>query len=445
MLFVLVIHWKGGQHSELRVRSLLTEDWGVAYVHVWYEHRILYDVGAGASERRSSVGQAEPGDGESISSTALQDAGARRRARRVRGAARDCGSASRALPASSSPQAWRSTRRTAACNWLRQPLRDVARRVDQRIAPGACAVIAFESACDRDRSCSAMRVRARRMMNRSRHRRIEPAGDRDCRSGPGRRLVECSVAPSIKPQRVLRAVASRCRSPPPARYLRRSCECRRSAPPGGRVWPGPEAIQAAIRSAESATKRREAANSTPPRPAPPAHRPRAAAPPGRSGRVVTPISIRFIAQRPSQFSAFAPSQLGNASSGGPRACEPAAARPRPCRRGSRSGRPSVAPALRPPTDAPPVTRAAQRRRVRLQHLAEHLQPRRQAEPIKRSRHFFPRLSHRRASHCARTVASPPENSSAGAPIGMLLAHGDARDSFRVVGLSVPKDEVGCAV
>jgi hypothetical protein len=76
--------------------------------------------------------------------------------------------------------------------------------------------------------------------------------------------------------------------------------------------------QAAIRSADSATKRRDAADFDTPAPGPAGTSPsgRRTARPKR--RVVTPSSIRFSAQRPSQSSATARSQLGSITSSPPR-------------------------------------------------------------------------------------------------------------------------------
>jgi hypothetical protein len=86
------------------------------------------------------------------------------------------------------------------------------------------------------------------------------------------------------------------------------CTASRSSPDRSR------AIQADIRSADSATKRRKAADLDTPAPGPAGTSPsgRRTARPKR--RVVTPINIGFIAQRPSQSSAFARSQLGSATS-----------------------------------------------------------------------------------------------------------------------------------
>ena len=70
----------------------------------------------------------------------------------------------------------------------------------------------------------------------------------------------------------------------------------------------------------------------------------------------------------------------------------------------RPGRP--APALRPPPAASPVPRAAQRCRVRLQHLAEHLQPGRQAEPLEARRHLVKCPDHGRLRQPDRGRAIP---------------------------------------
>ena len=75
-----------------------------------------------------------------------------------------------------------------------------------------------------------------------------------------------------------------------------------------------DAIHLASRSADSATNRREAADFEVPSPAMIARSPSGSRTARLSLRVDTLISIRFMAQRPSQSSACAAVQLGSATS-----------------------------------------------------------------------------------------------------------------------------------
>ncbi len=74
------------------------------------------------------------------------------------------------------------------------------------------------------------------------------------------------------------------------------------------------ASHAASRSDDSATNRRDAADFDTPDPGPAGTSPSGSRTARPKRRVGTPTSIRFIAQRPSQSSATARSQLGSATS-----------------------------------------------------------------------------------------------------------------------------------
>ena len=135
--------------------------------------------------------------------------------------------------------------------------------------------------------------------------------------------------------------------------------------------------------ADSATNLREAADFETPDPGAAGTSPSGSrtAQPNRS--VDTMISIRFIAQRPSQSSCAAVSQLGIVTCGRP--CPgPAGVQPRSCRRGSQSV-PRSAPTVRPPRRVATVARPAGRRDIRPHHRAERLDPCRKTEPIEACR------------------------------------------------------------
>ena len=100
----------------------------------------------------------------------------------------------------------------------------------------------------------------------------------------------------------------------------RPCGCRRSAPPARSSRERSLPAHSAIRSAESAKDRREAADFDMPAPAPVGTSPSGKRTARPKRRVETPISIRFIAHRPNQSSRTRGAQHS------------------PCCRGSRSAR-----------------------------------------------------------------------------------------------------------
>jgi hypothetical protein len=102
----------------------------------------------------------------------------------------------------------------------------------------------------------------------------------------------------------------------------------------------------------------------------------------------------------------------------------------------RSDRP--APALRSPLTAAPVTRSAQGRRVRLQHLAQRLQPRRQAEPLEARRHLVERLAHRRVRRRGRGRAI----SRHGVACPSWIEHPEPTGSGRATPLPLPQHRTG---
>src|SRR4051794_8253006 len=158
-------------------------------------------------------------------------------------------------------------------------------------------------------------------------------------------------------------------------------------------------MKSASRAADSATNLREAADFETPDPGGAGTSPSGSRTARPNRRVDTLISIRFIAQRPSQSSSAAVSQLG--PRGRPR-LDPRAldldlagleADPSP-----RSD-----PTVRPPRRVATVARPAGSRDIRLHHRAECLDPCRKAEPIEARPHLCKRFVHspsrRQTSRC----------------------------------------------
>ena len=132
-------------------------------------------------------------------------------------------------------------------------------------------------------------------------------------------------------------------------------------------WDRSDAIHSASRSADSATNRRDAADFEVPSPAMTGRSPSGSRTARLSLRVDTLISIRFIAQRPSQSSACAAVQVG---SGSFTAVE--AAHPRAMHRNLAAVEADLA-LRRAPAVADPASTAAMRRAGELLGvLAQHL-------------------------------------------------------------------------
>ena len=153
-----------------------------------------------------------------------------------------------------------------------------------------------------------------------------------------------------------------------------------------------------MRAADSATKRREAADFDTPAPAGAGTSPSGSRTARPNLRVETLISIRFIAHWPSQSSATARSQLGSASS-----LPVEAAHPRPLDRDLAAVEADLALSCAPSDDraGPRCAHGAARTGrlgVALHHRAQRLDPGRQAEPLEARRHLVPRLAHRRPRH-----------------------------------------------
>ena len=83
-----------------------------------------------------------------------------------------------------------------------------------------------------------------------------------------------------------------------------------------------------------------------------------------------------------------------------RARRPKAPRLRPCGMEAELAR-RAPPAMTAPVLAARMPWPTGHLGVRFHHRAQRLDPGRQAEPIERRRHLFPRLTHRRARHCTR--------------------------------------------
>src|ERR1035437_4134008 len=111
-------------------------------------------------------------------------------------------------------------------------------------------------------------------------------------------------------------------------------------------------IHSFSRAADSATKRREAADFDRPEPLGAGTSPSGKRIERSNLRVETLISIWFMAHLPSQSSVIAP----------------------------------LAPAMRRPILATPMARTARRLRIDLHHLAKRLKPSRQAKPLEARRH-----------------------------------------------------------
>src|SRR5260221_10974825 len=143
-----------------------------------------------------------------------------------------------------------------------------------------------------------------------------------------------------------------------------------------------DAIHSANRSADSATNRREPADFEVPSPAMTGISPSGSRTARLSLRVDTLISIRFMAQRPSQSSACAALQVGSATSW-------------PSQLRTRGRCTTTLPPRKPifpqrwPTRPPLMRRAGEPLRVLAKHLLDGSDPGRQTEALKGAVHILP--------------------------------------------------------